>query len=147
MDIIEQIEDFVGTPHLQFDDSKEMFDRMADFITGLEPDNLTDDQLQKVMEIINDLQVEDDETDEIDMQEVVTVKADPSSHQEKSYARKYYEKNQLKIRKKAKILKRSSEGRKRRRMKPINLKKNKSRTGRPKRDHRDHYDKDRTPNR
>ena len=52
--VLEQIEDFLaGTvPDIDVDLDEELFDQMVTFITSLDPEQLTEDQLEKVMDIV-----------------------------------------------------------------------------------------------
>jgi len=128
MDILEAIDSFVGIPKIQgLDLNQELFDRLVNFILNLNPEVLTDKQLEKVAEIIDDLRTEDElEEAKGDARPL----AGKSSVDKKMYSRKYGRMNRVKIRKKARELKRSIEGRKRKRMGKINKKKGKTPTGR-----------------
>lgn len=71
--LIEQIDDYIfgdvqaGSVDVDYDE--ELFDRMVDFIISLDPDQLTEDQLNAVTEIIEefdfDEQVDDGEVSEL----------------------------------------------------------------------------------
>lgn len=124
MDILEQIDVLVMQPDLKIQTNNPLFDKMANLIIGLEPDNLTDRQLDKVLEIIEDFE----DAEELEEE----VKAKKTTVTKKQYAGKYYRKNKNKMKKKKKELERSITGKTRERMKPIMSKSRKSPTGRHK---------------
>ena len=108
MNIIEQIDTILGNPVIQWETDDNLFMKMADFITNLDPETLSDTQLEEVMNIIELLDVED--VDEVRF-------AGKSSVEKKKYSRRYYRKNRAKIKRVKVKFKRSAEGRKRKRNK------------------------------
>jgi len=122
MDILEAIDVLVMQPDLKIQSNDELFNKMANLIIGLEPDNLSDRQLDKVLEIIEDFE----DSEELEEE----VKAKKETIGKKAYASKYYNQNKNKMKKKKIELERSIEGKKRNRMKPIMAKGRKSPTGR-----------------
>lgn len=125
MTILESIDDYIqdlSNLDVQFD--SELFQRALDLIVGLEPEQLTDDQLEEVIFILDDIETEEDLT------ELRLSKR--SSPEKKREARKYWRTNKVKIKVRRKKFKRSAEGRKRKRMKKRLLSVNKTPTGRRK---------------
>jgi hypothetical protein len=88
--ILEQIEDFLaGTvPDIDVDIDEELFDKMVAFITSLDPEQLTEDQLEKVMDIVDGF-----EFGEID--EIKLLKK--TSRKTRKKAKIYRRKNKAKI--------------------------------------------------
>ena len=132
MDVISNIENFFGNTGLEIDKSQQLFDRMADLIIGLDPDCLTDIQLQEVMDILQDIEF----SDEPEISEQTSGRkyrlASKSTPKTRQYARKYYRRNRVKIKKKRVLFKRSAEGRKRKRVMQRMAKQHKTPTGRRK---------------
>jgi hypothetical protein len=111
------------------DEEERLFVRMAEFIVGLEPDDLSDDDLETALNIIEDL--EDFFGEELEEARPMAGKA---SAQKKSYARKWYRMSKNKIKRRKEKFNRSAEGRKR----LSNKEKNKNRTPTGKRKERYH---------
>ena len=124
IDIVEEIDVLVMQPDLKIKSNDELFDKMANLIIGLEPENLDDRQLDKVLEIISDFE----DAEELEEE----VKAKKTAVTKKQYASKYYRKNKKKMKKKKVELERSITGKTRERMKPIMAKGRKTPTGRHK---------------
>ena len=122
IDILEQIDVLVMQPDLKIKSNDELFDKMANLIIGLDPENLDDRQLDKVLEIISDFE----DSEELEEE----VKAKKTTVTKKQYASKYYRKNKKKVKKKKVELERSITGKTRERMKPIMAKGRKTPTGR-----------------
>lgn len=122
MDILEAIDILVLQPDIKIKSEDSLFDKMANLIVTLEADNLTDRQLDKVLEIIEDFE----DAEELEEE----VKAKKETIGKKAYASKYYTQNKTKMKEKKIELERSIEGKKRNRMKPIMAKGRKSPTGR-----------------
>ena len=124
--ITEQINTMLGNNIIQWETDDFLFTKMADFIIDLDPNILTNIQIEKVMDIIELLEVEDDtKISELKL-------AGKSSSDKKKYSRIYYRKNRNKIKKVKKIFKKSSEGRKRKRNKIRLSKLNRTPTGKRK---------------
>jgi len=125
MNIIEQIDTILGTPTIQWDTDENLFMKMADFITDLDPDKLDDKQIKEVMDIIELLDVPDDGVAEVKL-------AGKSSTGKKNYSRQYTRKNKIKIQATKEKFKKSAEGNKRKRNKKrlstLNLTPTKQRT-------------------
>lgn len=131
MDVVTNIQDYFGTTETEIDKTQDLFDKMANLIVSLDPDSLTDIQIQEVMDILEIMEFIDKE--EVSEQATKKYKlANKSDPQTRQYARKYYRKNRVKIRKKTSIFRRSAEGRKRKRMMQRMSKQNKTPTGRRK---------------
>ena len=69
--ILEQIDDYIiqlsnrsEEGNLQVDYDEDLFDRMVDFIVSLDPDQLTEDQLDVITGIIEDFEFEDQVSDD-----------------------------------------------------------------------------------
>lgn len=109
-DILEQ-EDYIlpkdTTPKVDYSFDEELFFKLADFIINLDPEKLSDSQVESVLEIIDELEDED-------IQEVRTPKlAKRASAMKNQYSKKWYRKNRAEIKRRKKKFRRSSEGRKR----------------------------------
>jgi hypothetical protein len=111
-------------PDQKIDLDEQLFNKMMDFIIELDENQLTEDQLDKVVDII----------DNIDFEEEITEirRAKKTSIQKKIYARKYRKKNRQKIKMKKKKFQRSAEGKKRKRLAQRMAKTHKTPTGRKK---------------
>ena len=104
-EVIEQINTMLGNASITWQTDELLFNKMADFISNLDPDILTDMEIDKAIEIIEDLETED-EIDEIRL-------AKKSVVDKKQYSKRYYRKNKIKIKRNKVKFKRSAEGRKR----------------------------------
>ena len=96
-DVLEQVDNFLSEP-IETDDGQEIFDRVVDFIMNLEPDSLSDDQIEEVMDILDQLKVEDDV---IEQQKRVPKLANKTPMEKRQYSRKYTRQNRVKINKRA----------------------------------------------
>jgi len=94
---------------LDFSFDEEMFDRMANFIVNLDPDRLDDTQLEKVINMIEDLEPEVEEVDELRKPKL----AKRTNAVKNQYSKKWYRKNRTHVKRRKAKFKRSSEGRKR----------------------------------
>jgi hypothetical protein len=103
---------------------EKVFEEMANFLLTLEPEQLNDIQLQKMIDIFSEMQAEAEMDEEI--------KADRSSIKAKQYAGKYYRNKKVTIKSKKKKLERSIKGKSRETMKPILAKGRKTPTKRHK---------------
>jgi len=108
-DVLEQVDNFLNEP-VEEDDKQEIFNRVSNFILQLEPDSLSDDQLDEVVEILDQLEF-DEEVEE--QQKRRPRLAKKSSVKKKQYSRQYTRRNRAQIKRKRSLFKRSSEGRKR----------------------------------
>ena len=90
---------------------EEMFDKMYDFIVSLEPDQLTEEQADDVMSIIEEIEIEYEgvnEDDEDDLDEAPKrVKKDRSAARKRA---KSYRRNKSKRKRAAKKYKKSAKG-------------------------------------
>ena len=93
MKILEQIDDYISEIDVDLDE--ELFDRMVDFIVSLDPDQLSEEQLEIVMDIIEDFEFEDQEDVEENMSEVRYLKK--TTRKERREAKIYRRKNKAKI--------------------------------------------------
>lgn len=95
---------------IDFSFDEEMFVRMANFIVNLDPDALTDDQVEMVLGMLDDLEMED-------MEEIEELKkprlARRTSATKNQYSKKWYRKNRQHVKRRKAKFRRSSEGRKR----------------------------------
>lgn len=126
MDILEQIEDFMSPSvplEIEFDGS--LFDRMAEFLMKLEPDQLSDEQLEELIGIMDDLEMQgEEEANEAKM-------AKKTLASKNTYSKQWYRRNKSKIKRRKEKLKKSAEGKKRERKKDSMRSSNKTPTGRP----------------
>jgi len=131
--ILEKLEDYMTVsmfepkPEVTFVSDEELFNRMADFITDLDPDILTDEQLNIAIGILDDIEVLVDD----DSIEEAARKAKSSLASKKTYGRQWYRKNKTKVKTQKKKMQKSAEGRKRERAEDRMKKGNKTPTGRP----------------
>jgi hypothetical protein len=118
MDIIDDILDQencvlpkkVIEPEPEPDSSEQViFNKMANFIIGLDPDALYDNQIEEIMDMIDDI-----EADIIDEMRPLARKSNGNKNQ---YSKKWYSKNKNEIKRRKQRLARSGQGRKRARMK------------------------------
>jgi len=129
MNIIDRLDEamdfMVINPSFEIKSDEQVFASMANFLIGIDPDQLTDDQLQKMVEIFTNMESEADQIEE-------EIKAKKETKTKKMYAAGYYAKKKNDIKQKKVELERSLEGKKRERMKPIMLKGRKTPMGRHK---------------
>ena len=113
-DVLEQVDSFLDEP-VEEDNGQEIFDRVVDFIIELEPDSLSDDQLEEVMEILDHLEFEEELEEKKQTRRPKLANKTPI--EKKQYSRQYTRKNRTRIKRKRILLKRSGEGRKRKKLK------------------------------
>lgn len=111
----------------RFKTDKELFERMLNFISDMDPEQLDEKQLDTVLDILESLEPTDDE-DEIDE----VKKAKRSSAEKKRLAKQYWRKNKAKIKRKRAKFKKSAAGKQRKRKAKIMAKSGKTATGRRK---------------
>ena len=87
--VLEQIEDYLVGGDVDVDLDEELFDQMVEFITSLDPEQLTEEQLEKVMDIIDGFEFEDD------VQEIRYLKK--TTRKARREAKIYRRKNKAKI--------------------------------------------------
>jgi len=120
-DILEAIEDFT-----EDDIDEKIFDRAINFCLSLDPEILTDKQLEDLSNII--LSIEQSADD--DIQELKRAKKSLATI--KQYARSYARKNRISLKAKKKKIARSADGRKRARAKDRMARAGKTPSGRRK---------------
>lgn len=132
MDLLETIdyalehEDMI-LPKKETEDKVDLFSRMANFIINLEPDDLSDNQVQEVINMIETLE------DEYDIQEVRKPRLARRTPQTKNQSsKKWYRKNRTEIKRRKAKFRRSAEGRKRMMKKERLARQGKTATGRRK---------------
>ena len=121
--ITEAIEDYIQGLNVKYNEG--LFERVLDFIMDLDPEILSDEQLEDVENILDTLELygEEEEVTEI-------IKARRSSPEKRREARQYWRKNKSKIKVKRKKFRKSAEGRKRKRKRGTMAKSNRTPTGR-----------------
>jgi len=88
-----------------------LFNKMANFIINLDPDSLSDDQLQEIIDMIEELEVEFDEEG---IEEIKTPRlAKRTAANKNQYSKKWYRTNKNSIKRRKAKMARSSQGRKR----------------------------------
>ena len=112
-DILEQVDSYLKEPPVETDDGQEIFDRVVDFIMNLHPDSLTDNQLEEVMDILDNLSPGGD----LEEQERTYRLANKSPMKKRQLSRKYNRQNNVEIKKRRVKLSRSLDGRKRKKLK------------------------------
>ena len=110
----------------EFTFDEKLFNKMANFIINLDPDKLTDTQLEGVINMIDGLQIE---LDDLQEKEGMAKKSTLSKNQ---YSKKWYRSNKTEIKRRKQKFRRSSEGRKRAKMRRLNSRRGKTATGRNK---------------
>ena len=139
MDLFEKIDDILEQedtilkkgkekPKVGFEFDENMFDRMANFIIGLDPDSLDDNQVEEVINMIEDLEVDVDEIDEVRKPKL----AKKSLSSENQYGKRWYRKNRTRVKRRKAKFRRSSEGRKRMKAKERLARQGRTPTGRRK---------------
>lgn len=94
--ITEKIEDFiVSNASVLWSMDEQLFSKMFEFITNLDPDVLTDDQIEFVMNIIQDMETQSDLEESI-------LKSKKSKMSHNRYSKKYARLNKKKIKDKKK---------------------------------------------
>ena len=111
---------------VDFNYDEALFNKMADFIMELEPEQLTDNQADKVMEIITDIEVDVEDIDES------TPKTKKTLASKGQYGRQYYRRNKVKVKARKEKFENSAEAKKRKRKKKIMDKSDRTPTGRNK---------------
>lgn len=121
MDILQKIIDAIDEDEdideVDISNDEYIFQKMADFVLNLDPDILSDDELDKLLKILDEFEKIAEETIEEDMTPIVSRLAKRSGDLKRSYARKWYRTRKSEILKRKERLKRSAEGRKRLRAK------------------------------
>ena len=92
-DILEQVDSYLKEPPVETDDGQEIFDRVVDFIMNLHPDSLTDNQLEEVMDILDNLSPGGD----LEEQERTYRLANKSPMKKRQLSRKYNRQNKVEI--------------------------------------------------
>lgn len=128
-DVLEQVDNFLNEPVEEEDIKQELFNRLASFILELEPDSLSDDQLDEVVNILDQLEFDDEVEEQQKRRPRLAKKSDIKKRQ---YSRQYTRKNRSLIRRTRLKFKRSGEGRKRGLLKKRMALKRKTPTGRMK---------------
>jgi hypothetical protein len=114
---------------LDYNFDEDLFSKMANFIVNLDPDSLSDEQLDFVIDFINDLEVQTGE----EIQEVSNPRMAKITNPTKNAAsKKWYRQNRLHVKKRKKKFYRSAEGRKRLKKKERMERMGKTATGRRK---------------
>jgi hypothetical protein len=120
--IIEQIDFMIMQPDLKLVSDHVVFGEMADLIMSLDPEQLNEVQLQKVVDIIDKIK------SEAELDEVALKRAKPSTQAQKKYAQKYYSDNKDKINRKRDEFEKTVKGQARKRMQPYAAKGNRTAT-------------------
>lgn len=108
---------------MEFDDI--IFDRLMNFIMELDPDILSDEQLEEISDILDNIEMHGEEVSELR-------RAKRSAPEKKRISRQFYRRNRQNIRKKRAKFKKSADGRKRKRVKTRMAKAGKTPLGRRK---------------
>jgi hypothetical protein len=108
---------------MDFDD--QIFDRLMNFIMELDPEILSDEQLEEISDILDNIEMHGEEVSELR-------RAKRSPPEKKRISRQFWRRNKQKIKKKRAKFKKSAEGRKRKRKKTRMAKSNKTPLGRRK---------------
>lgn len=123
MNLLDKLNILVEQDGFNVDSDDPIFTKMANFVLSLDPNKLTNEQIETIVDIVEDLDFEKKNEE---------VKAKKELTSKKQYASTYFRKNKGTIKKKKIELNRSIEGQKRNRMKPIMSKQRKTPTGRHK---------------
>jgi hypothetical protein len=110
---------------VEFKDDGELFNRMARFIFDLDPDILSDEQIKKVEDIIDTIEIMDKGEEKIEELK----SAHKSTAGKNSYAKKWYRMNKHKVKRRREQFRRSSEGKKREKNKDKNAERGRNKSG------------------
>jgi len=110
---------------VEFKDDEELFNRMARFIFDLNPDVLSDEQIKKIEDIIDTIEIVD--KDEEKIEELKNSRM--STAGKNSYAKKWYRMNKHKVKKRREQFRRSAEGKKREKNKDKNAERGRNKSG------------------
>ena len=129
MSILLKIEDILRKEYailpkkekIDLDLDEQLFNKMANFLINLNPDDLSYEQTQEIINII-------DELDGLDEERL----ANKTTLDKNQYSKKWYSMNKMEIKRRKGKLERSSEGKKREKMKDKMEKVGKTPTGRNK---------------
>lgn len=118
-DVLEQ-EDYIlpkrEIPEEDFTFDETIFSKMANFIINLDPDKLSDSQLETAINIIEEFE---NKFDDEEIQEVKTPRlANKTPATKNQYSKRWYRTNKVEIKRRKAKMKRSAEGRKRRKAAP-----------------------------
>lgn len=113
----------IANMDMEFDDI--IFDRLMNFIMELDPEILSDEQLEEISDILDNIEMHGEEVSELK-------RAKRSPPEKKKLSRRFWRRNKQKIKKKRAKFKKSAEGRKRKRKKTRMAKSNKTPLGRRK---------------
>lgn len=114
---------------LEYSFDEDLFSKMANFIVNLDPDRLSDEQLDFVINFIEDLEVQTGE----EIQEIANPRlAKRTNPSKNASSKKWYRQNRLHVKKRKKKFYRSAEGRKRLKKKERMERMGKTATGRRK---------------
>lgn len=136
MNIKEAIEDYIMVdtpqpiPAVDYGVDEELFDEMINFILNLDPEQLTIEQVEKVIDIIERIEILANPGEENTFEAMIAKKTVASK---KQYSRSWYRRNKSKIEARKEKFKKSAEYKKRKRAKKSKEKANQTATGRPKR--------------
>lgn len=112
----------------EFAFDEKMFDKMANFIINLDPESLSDSQVEQIIDFIEKLEVEIGELEEVRNPKL----AKRTLATKNQYSKKWYRKNRNQIKRRKAKLRRSSEGRKRIKSKKRLARQGRTATGRRK---------------
>jgi hypothetical protein len=128
-DIVDKIDGFISNNRILIDEislDEKFFDDVMELVLSLEPEQLNEEQTEKMVYILENMNFEEeDELEELR-------KATKSTSQEKQYYKQYARKNRMKIKLKRDKFKKSAEGKRRSVLKNKMAKSGKTPTGRKK---------------
>lgn len=142
MDLLETIEDVLeqedhilpkkeNDVKIEYTFDEDMFNKMANFIVNLDPDKLTIDQIDKVIEMIEDIKMQANADDDVQEKRIPKL-AKRTPLQKNQASKKWYRTHRSHVRRREKKLARSAEGKRREAREPRLARQNKTPTERKK---------------
>lgn len=131
-DILNQGDNFlpaVQGVELDFTSDEQLFEKIANFIINLDPDTLSDAQVDQVLEMIEELEVDDIDEQQ---QRRISRLAKRTPQSKNQYSKKWYRKNRTAIKRRKAKFRRSAQGRKRMKAKERLARTGRTATGRKK---------------
>lgn len=117
-------------PGYSVEEDSDIFERMVDFLIALEPEQLSEDQLESLVDIFEDMEITyNDLEDSEEMEEALAPKRRRIKPSEKRERRKYYRQHRAQIKRKVRKYKKSAKGRRMKKLAKRMAKRGKTATG------------------
>lgn len=130
MDSIETTDELIDRLPAGYDVEKDndIFERMVDFLIGLDPDQLDEQQLEMLVNILEDMEITYDGLEDVE-EATVRAKRKRTKPSEKRERRRYYRQHRAQIKRKVKRYKKSAKGRRMKKLAKRMSKRGKTATG------------------